>query len=361
MGATEENKSEGSFVSDNESGDEGITDSHFQEDENHISQKHARHTDIEDRDREDMDFPDEVDTPLKEARKRFTKYRGIKSLKNCDWDPYENLPVEYSKIFRFENVQAELKKQREITENEGLPINGTYLTIILEIENDVTFSELESKSWVILSTLFPHECKVSTMHFKIKRTLENKEIVPSKETMEFGCGFRRLTIRPTFSMELSKAGQNDKFKYMRFLRKDIDVIATAYCPIVYSPCKIICFTKEQGIKNLDVVATGNVLGADPLKIILKRIILTGYPLRVHKKKATIRYMFFDPKDIKYFKPVELYTTSGLRGHIKASLGTHGLMKCHFNDFIKHSDTVCMPLYRRIFPSWYEKTWNPSAE
>lgn len=70
MGAKEEEKSEGSFVSDNESEDE-ITESHFQEDENHISQKHEKHCDIEDRDREDMDFPDEVDTPLKEARKRF--------------------------------------------------------------------------------------------------------------------------------------------------------------------------------------------------------------------------------------------------------------------------------------------------
>ena len=59
MGAKEEEKSEASFVSDNESGDD--IDNHFQEDENHISQKHARHTDIEERDREDMDFPDEVD------------------------------------------------------------------------------------------------------------------------------------------------------------------------------------------------------------------------------------------------------------------------------------------------------------
>ena len=66
----EEEKSEASFVSDNESED-GITESHFQEDENKVSQKHAKHTDIEERDREDMDFPDEVDTPLKEARKRF--------------------------------------------------------------------------------------------------------------------------------------------------------------------------------------------------------------------------------------------------------------------------------------------------
>lgn len=53
-----------------------------------------------------MDFPDEVDTPLDiEARKRFYKYRGIKSIKNCDWDPYENLPQAYSKIWRFQNYQ----------------------------------------------------------------------------------------------------------------------------------------------------------------------------------------------------------------------------------------------------------------
>ena len=145
-----------------------------------------------------------------------------------------------------------------------------------------------------------------------------------------------MSVRPIFSMQLNATGKNDKFKYLRFLRKDMDVVATAYCPIIYTPCKIICFTKQNldAPVAMDVVASGIVLPPDPLKVILKRIVLTGYPLRCHKKKATVRYMFFDPKDIKYFKPVELYTQSGLRGQIKASLGTHGLMKCVFNDFIK---------------------------
>lgn len=66
--------------------------------------KHKNFTSMEERDREDMDFPDEVDTPLQNARERFQKYRGVKSLKNCEWDPFENLPVEYSKIFRLQNV-----------------------------------------------------------------------------------------------------------------------------------------------------------------------------------------------------------------------------------------------------------------
>ena len=68
---------------------------------NKISLKHEKHVTLEERDAEDMDFPNEVDTPVLEARKRFQRYHGIRSLKNCDWDPYENLPEEYSKIFRF--------------------------------------------------------------------------------------------------------------------------------------------------------------------------------------------------------------------------------------------------------------------
>jgi len=254
-----------------------------------------------------------------------------------------------------------VKQQRDQVEAEGLPLNGTYVTIILEVDAPETFSELKLGQALILSTLFPHECKISTMHFKIKRTLENKEIVPSKDLMEFSCGFRRLAIKPTFSMELNASGKNDKLRYMRFLRKDMSVVATAYCPIVYAPCKVIAFTKREGLPvNMDVVASGIAMPPDPLKVVLKRVILTGYPLRCHKKKATVRYMFFDPKDIKYFRPVELYTQAGLRGHIKDSLGTHGLMKCHFNDFIKQSDVICMPLYRRVYPTWYEKTWNPTA-
>ena len=42
------------------------------------------------------------------------------------------------------------------------------------------------------------------------------------------------------------------------------------------------------------------------------------------------------------------------------MGTHGLMKCIFNDWIKQNDVICMPLYRRVFPEWFERSWNPRA-
>lgn len=167
---------------------------------------------------------------------------------------------------------------------------------------------------VIASTLFPHECKLSTMHFKIKRTLESKEVIPSKTLMEFHVGFRRIKLQPLFSAETNPGSTTEKLKFMRYLRNDMSAVATAVCPIMFTPSKVLCFT-EASLKSESVditVATGVLMPPNPLKVILKRIILTGYPLKCHKKRAVVRYMFFEPKDIKYFKPVELYTKNGLK-------------------------------------------------
>ena len=180
--------------------------------------------------------------------------------------------------------------------------------------------------------------------------------------MEFHCGFRRMTLQPVLSAETNPGSATEKLKFMRFMRDDMPAVATAICPIVFAPCKVLCFTENSiQSQSVDIIAaTGTVMPPNPLKVILKRIILTGYPLKCHKKKCVARYMFFEPKDIKYFKPVEIYTKNGLRGHIKTSLGTHGLMKCVFNDWIRQNDVICMPLYRRVFPDWFERGWNPKA-
>ena len=51
-------------------------------------------------------------------------------------------------------------------------------------------------------------------------------------------------------------------------------------------------------------------------MVLKRIVLSGYPVRVHKKKAVVRWMFHNPDDVRWFRPLELWTKHGLRGRIK---------------------------------------------
>ncbi len=50
---------------------------------------------------EDREFPDEVDTPIDiPAFKRFSRYRSLQNMRNAEWNPKENLPVDYGRIFQ---------------------------------------------------------------------------------------------------------------------------------------------------------------------------------------------------------------------------------------------------------------------
>ncbi|KAJ9601640.1 hypothetical protein L9F63_000173, partial [Diploptera punctata] len=293
-------------------------------------------------------FPDELDTPQDTpARVRFQKYRGLQSFRTSPWDPKENLPIEYARIFQFENFERTRKRIMKEEEKEGA-LPGWYVTVHVAGVPQHLFNSHQPNNPIVLIGMLPHEQKMSVLNFVIKQPAisNNQRPIKSKEQLIFHCGYRRFKACPIFSQHTN----GTKHKYERFFQPEATVVASVFAPIMFPPAPVLVF-KEKKDGSQEMVGTGNLLSVNPDRIIAKRVVLSGHPFKVHKRSAVIRFMFFNREDIDWFKPVELRTKYGRRGHIKESLGTHGHMKCVFDGQLKSQDTVLMNLYKRIFPKW----------
>jgi pre-rRNA-processing protein TSR1 len=85
----------------------------------------------------DQTFPDEIDTPKDvSARIRFQRYRGLRSFRTSPWDPYENLPRDYARIFQFEDFKRTERAIRRRAEQDtdsvevGAPPSSVFPVVI---------------------------------------------------------------------------------------------------------------------------------------------------------------------------------------------------------------------------------------
>ena len=216
--------------------------------------------------------------------------------------------------------------------------------------------------------LLRHENKLSVLHFNVSRLLDDDDeddgdckmmgqpkavsfggdagdVIKSKDELIFHTGFRSFNAKPVYSESNLNC---DKHKFERFLMPGRFAVASVYGPITFLPCPVLVFKAlPDGSKKL--VATGSLGSVDPDRISLKKVILTGYPMRIKKKFAVVKHMFYQAPDVRWFKPAELATKHGLRGNIRESLGNKGLFKAVFSAPIKQNDTVMLILYKRVFP------------
>ncbi|KAJ2469120.1 ribosome biogenesis protein tsr1 [Coemansia sp. RSA 2322] len=303
--------------------------------------------------RDDLSFPDEVDTPMEiSARERFARFRGLQSFRTSPWDPYENLPLDYARIFQFENFKRTQQRVLRMTADAAAKAGMRIRIVLKSVPAQVATSYNSSRPFALFG-LMQYEHQMSVVHFTVMRSEGYSEPVRSKDPLVAHFGFRRYNVRPLFSQHTpGGSSTNGVHKFERFLKPGTVSVATIYAPIqfgtvpvsLYLPTPAVSGDLAEAIPTL--VGTGSSLEVNPSRILAKRIILTGAPFKIHKRSAVIRYMFFTPEDVIWFKPVQLHTKYGRTGHISESLGTHGYMKCVFDGPIKQMDTVCMNLYKR---------------
>ena len=305
--------------------------------------------------RQDEMFPDEVDTPLEiPASERFQKYRGLKSFRSSPWDPKENLPYDYARIFQFENFKRTQNSVMTASaeDSEHCLQLGNYVNLFVKNVPSHLYSTMDSLVPLVVFSMLKHENKMSVVNVAVKRIQDplNGDAIQSKERLIFHLGYRRFAAKPIFSAHTN----GTKHKYERFWRPDEMVVMSFFAPIMYPPANVLVF-RELASGRQTLVGTGSLISVTPDRLVIKRAVLSGHPFKIHKRMATVRFMFFNRNDIEWFKPVELRTKNGRRGHIKEPLGTHGHMKVIMDKPITQQDTVLMNLYKRVFPKW---TYDP---
>ena len=131
--------------------------------------------------KDDTEFPDEMDTPLEvPARVRFQRYRGIESIRSTPWDPYENLPADYGKIFQFEDY----KRTNKIIMSEQGPVPvGARVTIYVRNVDPEALTKLSVARPMVIWGLHKYEHRMTLLTVVLTRPTESEQdagIIKSK-------------------------------------------------------------------------------------------------------------------------------------------------------------------------------------
>ncbi|AET38768.1 small subunit rRNA maturation protein TSR1 Ecym_3275 [Eremothecium cymbalariae DBVPG len=304
--------------------------------------------------KDDLEFPDEIELdPSESAIERLKRYRGLKSLHNCVWDADEkdpHAPPEWKRLLRLGNYKN-IKRQVNKEVGAGAQVvAGDRVRIYIQFPKHLLDKIVETNLLAFtVYGLLPHEHKQAMANLSIQRWEGYEDPIPSNEPVVVQYGVRRYTIQPQFSS--ASNSPNNVHKYERFLHHNTVSIATCFLPLDLTQSPALYFKPDaQDPKGLQLIGHGSFLNVDHNRILAKRIILTGHPFKFHKRVITVRYMFFRPEDVEWFKSIPLFTKSGRTGFIKESLGTHGYFKATFDGKLSAQDTVAMPLFRRVWPS-----------
>ena len=299
---------------------------------------------------DDLEFPDEIELhPNESARERLKGYRGVKSLGNCEWDVDEHdleKPSVWNRLLRVANFKAtrnkvnkEFIKSIQVQPGNRIRVYIRAPKFILEQVN------VTSKPFVIYD-LLEHEHKLAVTNFSFENWEDFETPIPNKDTIVVQYGPRRQVINPVLNQASNNS--NNVHKQENFQHPGMMTIASAIAPALFTNSPVLFFKHgENG--TIQFIGKGSYLGCDHTRIVAERIVLTGHPVKIHKRVVTVRYMFFNPVDINYFKAVGLFTKSGRLGFIKESLGTHGYFKANFDGKLTSQDVVAMSMYKRVWP------------
>ncbi|KAI9095924.1 hypothetical protein DFS34DRAFT_625358 [Phlyctochytrium arcticum] len=313
---------------------------------------------------EDLENPENSSKKKEEGQDDIQDIQSRKEQLKAKFDAEYDGADELDSGNAYEQAKEELSKQQlanqEFFAGESPEMraqlqgftSGTYVRMILNHVTPEFIDNLDPAFPVIAGGLLPAEERFGFIQVRIKRHRWHSKILKTNDPLIFSVGWRRFQSVPIFS--LSDGIRNRLLKYTP---EHMHCLASFYGPIT-SPNTGFCAFRSltEHTSAFRVAATGVVLDIDKSSEIVKKLKLTGTPMKIFKNTAFIKDMFTSELEVAKFHGASIRTVSGIRGQVKKHVGNPpGSFRATFEDKILTSDIVFLRAWYPILPKQF---YNP---
>ncbi|KAK3390560.1 hypothetical protein B0H63DRAFT_466011 [Podospora didyma] len=275
--------------------------------------------------------------------------------------------VEFGEDDWYDAQKALLQKQLDINKSEfdALDENqrasvegfsaGKYAKIVLEGVPAEFVNNFTPRLPIIVGGLSATEDRFGFVQVRIKKHRWHKKILKTGDPLIFSLGWRRFQSLPIYSISDSRI----RNRMLKYTPEHMHCFGTFYGPLVAPNTGFVCFQSfSSAVPGFRIAATGTVLSVDESTEIVKKLKLTGTPVKIFKNTAFIKDMFNTSLEIAKFEGAAIKTVSGVRGQIKRALSKpNGHFRATFEDKILLSDIVFL---RAWFPIKPHRFYNPAT-
>ncbi|ORY64873.1 AARP2CN domain-containing protein [Pseudomassariella vexata] len=261
-----------------------------------------------------------------------------------DW--FDSKKAELQKQLDINNAEFEALDEHQRVAVEGFKA-GKYAKLVLEGVPAEFISNFDPRTPIIIGGLAPTEDRFGFVQVRIKRHRWHKKILKTNDPLIISLGWRRFQTMPIYSISDSRV----RNRMLKYTPEHMHCFAQIYAPLVAPNTGFVAFNSFSPTNTgFRIAATGNVLSVDESTEIVKKLKLTGAPVKIFKNTAYIKDMFTSSLEIAKFEGAAIKTVSGIRGQIKRALSKpEGHFRATFEDKILMSDLVFLRAWYPIRP------------
>lgn len=300
--------------------------------------------------------PKEPDSNEKSKMKKLLE-KKLKLKKQFEAEYDDNDKTFYDDLKREAEHQSQLNKSefRHLSDEEKVQLEGYRPGMYVRVEFDSVPYELvehlDPSYPLIIGGLLPGEQNVGYVQVRVKKHRWYPKILKSRNPLIISVGWRRFQTVAIFS----KLEDNLRHRMLKYTPEHVACIGHFWGPITPQNSGVLAVqdvaTRVPGFR---IIATGTVVETSKTTTVVKKLKLTGAPLKIYKKTAFIKDMFNSALEVAKFEGVRIKTVSGIRGQIKKALSKpEGCFRATFEDKIQLSDIVfCRTWYKIDIPKFY---------